>query len=181
MSRRRMFVLVAVVGLAVAAADVVLRSAETLRIVPIVDGPQVFVSFELSDAYTDEVREAISSGLKTTFTYDVELRMPVAGWVDRTIATAVVTTSGQYDNLTRRHTLSRAIDGHVVDTIVTDNESKVREWLTKLARVPLCQASRLDASRDYFVRIRARRRPSGSSLLGWASNITGQIKFTFLP
>jgi hypothetical protein len=167
--------------LVVAAAGVVLRSEESLRIVPIVDGKDVFVTFELSDAYTDEVREAISSGLKTTFTYDVELRMPVAGWVDRTIATAVITTSSQYDNLTRRHTLSRAIDGRVVDAIVTDNEAVVREWLTKLTRMPLCQASRLDPSREYFVRIRARRRPSGSSLLGWASNITGQARFTFIP
>lgn len=177
----RRSLVVGCVVLAVAFTGAIVRSAETLRIVPLVDGSEVLVTFELSDAYTDEVREAISSGLRTSFTYDVELRMPVAGWVDRTIATAVVTTTSQYDNLTRRHTLSRAIDGRVVDAVVTDNETVVREWLTKLTRVPLCQASKLDASREYFVRIRARRRPSGSSILGWASNITGQARFTFIP
>ena len=107
--------------------------------------------------------------------------MPVAGWVDRTIATAVITTSSQYDNLTRRHTLSRAIDGRVMEVVLTDNETVVREWLTTLKRIPIYQASRLDAAHDYFVRIRARRRPSGSSLFGLASTITGQARFTFIP
>ena len=156
-------------------------SAESLRIVPLVSEGEVLVTFELADAYTQDVREAIASGLRTTFTYDVELRMPVAGWVDRTIATAVITTSSQYDNLTRRHTLSRAIDGRVMEVVLTDNESVVREWLTTLKRIPIYQASRLDASHDYFVRIRARRRPAGSSLFGLASTITGQARFTFIP
>ena len=100
-------------------------SAESLKIVPLVADGEVLVTFELADAYTQDVREAIASGLRTTFTYDVELRMPVAGWVDRTIATAVITTSSQYDNLTRRHTLSRAIDGRVTEVVLTDNESLV--------------------------------------------------------
>jgi hypothetical protein len=156
-------------------------SAESLRIVPLVSDGEVLVSFELADAYTQDVREAIASGLRTTFTYDVELRMPVAGWVDRTVATAVITTSSQYDNLTRRHTLSRAIDGRVMEVTVTDNEAVVREWLTTLKRIPIYQTSRLDASHDYFVRIRARRRPTGASLFGLASTITGQARFTFIP
>jgi hypothetical protein len=48
-------------------------SQETLRIVPSVNGNRVVVSFELNDAYTDAVREGITSGLRTTFTYDVHL------------------------------------------------------------------------------------------------------------
>src|SRR5687768_6472150 len=80
----------------------VIRSAESLRIVPLVSEDTVVVSFELADAYSDEIRQAISSGLRTTFTYDIELRMIVPGWVDRTIATATVSTVDQYDNLTRR-------------------------------------------------------------------------------
>ena len=68
---------------ALAAGGAVLRAAESLRIVPTVGGDRVLVSFELSDAFTDEIRETISSGLRTTFTYDVELRMLVPRWVDR--------------------------------------------------------------------------------------------------
>ena len=154
---------------------------ESLRIVPLVTDSEVFVSFELADAYTEVVREAISSGLRTTFTYDVELRMVAPLWVDRTIATALVSTSDQYDNLTRRHMLSRTVDGRTEGALVTDNESMVRQWLTTFARLPLCRTSKLDSSRDYYVSVSARSRPRGDSLLGWANTITGQVKFTFIP
>lgn len=166
---------------AVVVTGVMARAAESLRIVPIVGGDQMLVSFELSDAYTSEVRDAIASGLRTTFTYDVELRMVVPAWVDRTIATVVVTTIDQYDNLTRRHSLSRMIDGRIVEALVTEDESLVERWLTSINRMPLCPTSRLDSSRDYYVQISARARPRGSSLLGWANPITGQAKFTFIP
>src|SRR5215475_10944535 len=92
----------AAVAVAVVAS---LHAAESFRIVPIVSGDEVIVSFELEEAYDEDVRQAIASGLKTTFTYDVELRMVVPAWVDRTVVTTVVTSSDEYDNLTRRHKL----------------------------------------------------------------------------
>lgn len=166
---------------ALLAAGAIVHAAENLRILPIVSDDQVLVSFELADAYTDDVREAIASGLRTTFTYEVELRMVVPVWVDRTIATAVVSTTDQYDVLTRRHSLSRTIDGRVEEASVTENELAVGRWLTALSRLPLCRTSKLDPTRDYYVRIRARVRPRGTSLLGWVNSITGQARFTFVP
>jgi len=124
-----------------AASATIVRGEETLRIVPAVHDDQVLVSFEVADAYADDVRDAISSGLRTTFSYDVELRMIVRGWVDRTIATAVIGTSDQYDNLTRRHRLVRTIDGRVSESLVTENETVVKQWLTTLTRLALCDTS----------------------------------------
>ncbi len=166
---------------AIVLAGTIVGAAESLRIVPLVSGDKVLVSFELADAFTDEIREAIASGLRTTFTYDVELRMIVPAWVDRTIATAVISTNDVYDNLTRRHTITRTIDGRVDEASVTEDVSVVRRWLTIFNRVPLCGTARLDPTRDYYVRIRARVRPHGGSLLGWTSGVTGQAKFTFIP
>jgi hypothetical protein len=141
----------------------------------------VLVTVELKDAYTDDVRAMIASGLRTTFTYDVELRTIVPAWVDRTVASAVVTTSDQFDNLTRRHTITRVVDGRVDDETVTDDESVVKEWLTTINRLSLCHTNRLDANRDYYVRITARARPHRGSLLEWANAIRGQARFTFVP
>ena len=101
----------------VVAAGVALHAAQTLRIVPIVHDNQVLVSFEVADGYTSDVRDAISSGLRTTFSYDVELRMVARMWVDPVVATAIVGTSDRYDNLTRRHALTRTVDGRETDSI----------------------------------------------------------------
>jgi len=172
------------VGLAMAlaalTAGAVLR-AESFRIVPITSDDNVVVTFELSDAYTPEVRQAIASGLRTTFTYDIELRMVVPTWVDRTIATAAVSISDQYDNLTRRHSLSRSVDGRSIDALVTDDDAVVRQWLTTLTRLPLVETAKLDPNRDYYVRISARARPRSGSIIGWANAVVGQAKFTFIP
>lgn len=167
-------------AIAFVAASTIVYGAASLKVVPLVTGNDVLVSFELTGAFTDDVREAISSGLRTTFTYDIELRMAVPVWVDRTIATAVVGVSDQYDNLTRRHRLTRTLDGRVVDASVTEDEAVVRRWLTTLIRLPLSRTSTLDANREYYVRISARARPQGTSLLGWATAITSQTKFTFI-
>jgi len=156
-------------------------AAENLRVVPLVRDDAVLVSFELPDAYNADVRETISAGLETTFTYNVDLRQVVRFWVDRTVATAVVSVTNSYDNLTGRHSLTRRVDGRVVDAVVTQDEETVRQWLTTLDRLPLCRTVRLEANRDYYVRVSARGRPNGESMLGLASAFSGQAGFTFVP
>jgi hypothetical protein len=171
---------IGLLALAVLFSGVVGGAAETLRIVPINSDDAVVVSVELTDGYNDEVRRAIASGLRTTFTYTIELRMLVPGWVDRTVATSTVSLSDQFDNLTRRHTLSRVVDGRTDDTEVTEDDAVARQWLTTLTRLPLVRTSRLDPGRDYYVRISAQARPRGGSLIGLGNAITGQAKFTLI-
>src|SRR6266850_7077895 len=132
------------------------RSEETLRITPFISDKRVVVSFELNDAYTDAVREAIASGLRTTFTYELELRTPA--WIDRTVGTTVVAATDHYDNLNRRHTLTRTVDGRVEDVLVTEDNAIVKTWLTKWSRVPVADTARLDPTRDYYVRVTTRTR-----------------------
>ena len=157
------------------------QGAEGLRVVPLVRDDQVLVSFTLNDGFTDEVRAAIQSGLKTTFTYAAELRLDVPGWVDRTMATSTATSSVEFDNLTRRYTLARSIDGKVVDTRTAEDERAVRLWLTVLQRLPLFRTSVLEANREYYVTVRATARPSNGSILWpFSSGTSAQAKFTFI-
>jgi len=156
-------------------------AAEGIRIVPLVRDDAVLVSFELTDGYTPEVKDAVHSGLKTTFTYEVELRQDVPAWVDRTIATSVITNSVQYDNLTRRATLTRTLDGHVESTETTEDEAVIRQWMTTFQKMPLFKTAELEQNREYYVRVKATARPTnGSMLWPWGSGISGITKFTFL-
>ena len=171
--------LLALVGLAAGPADA--QTSEGLRVVPLPKDEQVLVSFTLNDGFTDEVRAAIQSGLKTTFTYAAELRLDVPGWVDRTMATASATTSVEFDNLTRRYTLLRSIDGKVVDSRVTEDERVVRFWLTDLRHLPLFRTYMLENNREYYVSVRATARPSNGSILWpFSSGTSATAKFTFL-
>ena len=156
-------------------------SAQSLRIVPLVRPDQVYVSFELADGFTDEVRAAIKSGLKTTYTYSVELRLDVPGWVDRTIGTTTVTSSVEYDTLKRLHTVVRMVDGKVNDSNSLEDENAVRRWMTSLVKLPLFSTSLLEPNREYYIRISATARPSNGSILWpFGSGTSAQAKFTFI-
>src|ERR1700730_838018 len=80
-----------------------------ITVTPITRDGQVVVSFEMTDAFTPEVRDAIQSGLSTTFSYYVELRR--AGLINRTLALVTISATVRFDNLTRRYQMSRTVDG----------------------------------------------------------------------
>jgi hypothetical protein len=145
---------VAVLTFVLALSAVTALFAEGVRIIPLVRDDAVLVSFELTDGYTPEVKDAVHSGLKTTFTYTVELRQDVPAWVDRTIATSVITNSVQYDNLTRRATLTRTLDGHVDSVETTEEESVIKQWMTTFQKMPLFKTGELEQNREYYVRVR---------------------------
>jgi hypothetical protein len=168
-------------ALVIVVSATTLRADDSIRIVPLVRDDLVLVSFELADGFTEDVRAAIHSGLRTTFTYTVELRLEVPVWVDRTIASATIGNTVQYDNLTRRHTVMRTLDGRVEEARVTDDEAVVRELLTTFTRLPLFRTSQLEPNREYYVRVRASVSPRGGAFLWpWASGPSGQAKFTFI-
>lgn len=177
---RRVLRLLAVSALLVSLAVLPLR-AEDLRIVPLVRDGNVLVTFQLTEGFTEQVRDAIRSGLKTTFTFNVELRLAVPAWVDRTIATSVVTNSVEYDNLTREAQLVRTRDGRTEKQEATSDDAVIREWMTGFYRMPLFRTTMLEANREYYVRVVATARPTNGVLLWpWGTGTSGQAKFTFL-
>ncbi len=162
-------------------AAVSLHAQEALRIIPLVRDERVLVTFELADGFSDDVRAAIRSGLKTTFTYTVDLRLDVPIWADRLIGSTVVTNSVEYDNLTRRHTIVRMIDGRMEQSQVTEDEAAVKQWMTSFKQLPLFRTTLLLPNRDYYVRVSAVARPTNGSILWpWGSGTSAQAKFTFI-
>jgi hypothetical protein len=169
------------IALLVFAATAYSQGNQTLRVVPLVRGDHVFVSFELNGGLTEEVRAAIRSGLKTTFTYTIELRLDVPAWVDRTISIATITNSVEYDNLTRVHNVVRTLDGRVEDAVSTPDEHVVREWMTNLERSPLFSTNLLEPNRQYYIRVSATARPSNGSIFWpFGTGPSAQSKFTFI-
>lgn len=157
------------------------QQPQGMRIVPLPRGDQVLVSVHLTDGFTDEVRDAIRSGLRTTITYIVDLRVSAGFWFDRTIATSTVQSSVVFDNLERRYTVVRSVDGRDKDTLQTEDESAVRQFMTEMVRLPLFRTAVLQPNRDYYVNVSATARPGNNSLLWpFSSGTSGRAKFTFI-
>ena len=169
-------VLVVALGLVV----VVAAADPDLTVTPIARDGQVVVSFDLSDGFTAEVRDAIQSGLSTTFSYDLDLRRGAALF-DRTVASATISATVHFDNLTRRYQMSRALDGRVEDARPTEDQDAVRNWMTHFERIPLSATAVLEANGEYYVRVRAHTRPHNAWFFWpWGGAVLGQAKFTFI-
>jgi hypothetical protein len=167
---------------AVVSAGVV-RTADgdpDLTVTPIARDGQVVVSFDLSDGFTPDVRDAIQSGLSTTFSYEVDLRRGSALF-DRTVASVTITAIVRFDNLTRRYQMSRAVDGRVEDARPTEDQNAVRAWMTHFERMPLSTTAALETNGEYYVRVRAHTRPHNAWFFWpWGGTAFGQAKFTFI-
>ena len=158
------------------------QQAEALKVRPLVKDGQVLVTFSLNGGLTDEMKAVVQSGLRTVFTYTVELKMRQAAFFDRTVATAVVSTSVDYDNLTRRHTITQSRNGRVEHSIVVEDPAEVAQMVTNFDRLPLFDTKVLQANRDYYVLVRADARPrSQASLWPFSGTASGLAKFTFIP
>lgn len=158
-------------------------AAQAIRVTPIARDGRVVVSFEMANGFTEEIRAAILSGLPTTFSYEIDLRRASPIWLDRTIATASVSATVRYDNLTRRYQVARQLDGRVEAADVTEEEAVVRRRLTTFERLPLFDTAPLEANAEYYVRVRARTRPrNGWVFWPWdGAAASATAKFTFIP
>ena len=180
--RKAVFGLFALGLLVASASTAFAQDATTLRVRPLVRDGQVLVTIALDGGLTDEMKAVVQSGLRTVFTYTVELKMKVPAWVDRTVATVVVSTSVDYDNLTRRHTVSQAKNGRVEQSFVVEDPAQVAQMVTSFERLPLFDTKQLEGNREYYVVVRADARPrSTPGLWPWSGTASGFARFTFIP
>ena len=155
---------------------------DDIRVTPLVRDGELHVAFAAPGAITDELREAIRSGLVVTFTYVVELREGSFLWFDRTLADTDIGASVRYDNLTRTYHVSRMTDGKVVWSQTTASEDDMRSWVTAFEPMRVMPAAPLVPNTEYHVRVRASISPRRAWLL-WPfgrHDATGRATFTYL-
>ena len=173
----------AVVATIVASGGASLRAADAgpdLTVTPIARDGQVLVSFDLRDGFAPDVRDAIQSGLATTFSYDVDLRRGTTLF-DRTVAAVTITATVRFDNLTRRYQMSRSFDGRMEDARPTEDQEAVRGWMTHFERILLSKTTALETNGEYDVRVRAHTRPHNAWFFWpWSGTVLGHAKFTFI-
>jgi hypothetical protein len=159
------------------------QTAQLLLVTPLPRDGEVLISFKLDEAMTDDIKAAIQSGLTVKFTYIVELRRSSAAWFDRTMARATVGASVKYDNLTRRYSVSRTLDGRMDWADTTQKEDEAWHWLTSdFARLSLFRGVALEPNAEYYVKVRANASPRNASFIWpWAADdAVGFAKFTFI-
>jgi len=159
------------------------QGTQTLQVTPLSRDGEVLVSFKLDEALTDDIKAKIQSGLTVRIVYKVDLRRSSAAWFDRTIDTHRVGATVKYDNLTRRYSVTRTLDGRIDWADTTTKEDEAWHWLTSdFARLSLFRGVALEPNAEYYVRVSANASPRNASFLWpWAADdAVGLAKFTFI-
>ena len=123
-----------------------------------VTGHDLYASFALSEAFSDEVRDRIDSGLPVTFTYFLEVARRRPLWFDKILVRKSVATTVTYDTLTHQYSLSKRVNDEVTETSVAVNETDMMRWMTNLERVRLADPTALPGAEDgsLYVRVKSR-------------------------
>jgi hypothetical protein len=157
---------------------------ETIQVASLVRDGAVNVSFTFAAGYSEDVRAALRSGLAAGIAYDVDLHRDVPVWFDPVVASVAVSSTAQYDPLTRVYTLSRTIDGRGDAPRVTSDEEEVRKWLTVFDRHALFRTTGLEPNAVYYVQVHARSKPRTTWFYFWpfgSDAATGSARFTYIP
>jgi Domain of unknown function (DUF4390) len=164
------------------AALATLAAWSEVKVTPLVADGKVFASFAAPDAFSDDAREVMRSGLVLTLTYVVELRRPSPFWFDHTLGSVTVASTVKFDTLTAVYQVSKLNEGRVVWSDRTPDQARVRTWMTEFERVPVDVDQPLEPNADYYVRVRVYASPRRTFLLWpWGrDDASGRSSFTFI-
>lgn len=177
-------VLKTMVGCALALAlSSTISAAEIVELVPVVRDDGILVSFSVEDAFDEDITQAIDSGLEVSFRYNVELRRVRRAWLDEKEASRQIRTTIAYDNLTKRYSLTREIDGEIDATELVDNPDAMRRFMTTFESLLLFDVASLEPNEEYYLRVNGVMRVKNVLLLiPWDVGADWrEAHFTYIP
>jgi hypothetical protein len=108
---------------------------------------------ELIDAFNENIREAIESGVAMTFTYEIEL-LKESGFGDEVVSHNMVTHTIQYDTLKKVYQFSS--QGKNVNLkMTTKSTDKYQQMMLTLKNIPISHIFKLDPEEKYYARVKA--------------------------
>ncbi len=169
--------------LAALALSSTISAAEIVELVPVVRSDGILVSFGVDDAFDEDITQAIDSGLEVSFRYNIELRRVRRAWLDEKEASRQIRTTVAYDNLTKRYSLTREIDGEIDATELVDNPDAMRRFMTTFESLLLFDVSSMEANEEYYLRVNGVMRVKNVLLLiPWDVGADWrEAHFTYIP
>jgi len=180
--KRRVQKMIAGCAFALALASTI-SAAEIVELVPVIRGEGILVSFRVEEAFDEDIVQAIETGLEVSFRYHVELRRVRRGWFDEKTASRLIQTTVVYDNLTKRYSLTREIDGEIDATKLVDNPDAMRRFMTSFESLLLFDVSFMEPNEEFYLRANGVMRDRNVLLLiPWDVGADWrEAHFTYLP
>jgi hypothetical protein len=116
---------------------------------------QLAVSCVLRDAFDEEFRRRLDSGLPTSLVYEIELTRERRLWVDKTVGRSRLQMIVMFNALTREYLLNLKLDGELIESRVVRDQEELRKAMTTLVALPVFDLRDRSANESLRLRVRA--------------------------
>jgi hypothetical protein len=113
----------------------------------------LLVYMNVEGAFTAQMKEAILSGVPTTFSFFIHLFTARNFWFDKEIADLEVTHTIKYDNLKKEFDVRRSWEQNKSKT--TKSFTEARKWMTEIDSLSIIALNRLEKGAQYQLRAKA--------------------------
>ena len=113
----------------------------------------LLVYLNVEGAFTEEMKEAILSGVPATFSFIIRLYMARNFWLDKEMADLEVTHTIKYDNLKKEFDVRRSWEKSRSRT--TKSFAEARQWMSEIDSLPIAALSQLRKDTQYQLRLKA--------------------------
>ena len=98
---------------------------------------QVVISVELADAFDDELRARVESGLPTGIVYELNLAKDRQRWWDRALQRSTLQLVAMYNAVTRDYLVNIKLDGKLIESRQVHSLADLETTLTKVEKLPV--------------------------------------------
>lgn len=120
-----------------------------------VEESQVRISFQLSDAFTEDFLRRVDSGVPTGFVFEFELVRDRKSWFDSNVASGTLRVDAMYNAVTREYLINYKQDGNLVESRVVREPDELQRAMTEFADFLIFAVEGKAARQRLRVRVRA--------------------------
>lgn len=119
------------------------------------DGHRVMLDFVMTDAFDHDIVDRVSSGLPTSFTYEIELAKDRKRWFDRSLGHSELQVIAMFDAVTREYLVNYKLDGKLVESRMVRSLEELRQAMTHFDDIPAFTLEPLPGRFRMLVKVRA--------------------------
>ena len=108
---------------------------------------------KVEGAFSEKMKNAILSGVNTTFSFFISLRLVRNLWPDKKIAEIKVTNTIKYDNLKKKFFITKSWKDDEI--LVTQSLIEAEKLMTSIDSLKIVPLSRLEKGRQYQIKAKA--------------------------
>lgn len=120
-----------------------------------IEGQQLRLSFRLVDAFDDNLKKRIDSGLYSGFTFEFELVRDRKTWFNKSLDSGSLQVVAMYNAVTREYLINLRHDGDLIDSRVVQDVAELERALTEIDDLAVFSVAGVNPRQRLRVRVRA--------------------------